>query len=252
MLNVPVSIFDTLDIEIKEGEGIELISEGISAGVEAEDNIISRTATQFLARYDLQGKIKVRLHKDIPVGAGLGGGSSDAAAMLRVLCEHFNQEVDPEFAKSLGADVPYFLNPTPAWVWGIGEHIAPVVIQDLDRIYCVVCIPKMPLSTAEVFKVYAKKPQYSTVEDSLYRKTALTADEAITLIDNDLTEAAYLLYPALQTLMSEIRERTGLHVSLSGSGSAFFVISDKGRLSFDEIDRIMGLHNGYALSVSFT
>ena len=134
---------------------------GAPAGVPADaTNLAVRAAADFLAAAGLARAVRIFLTKSIPAAAGLGGGSSDAGAVLRALAASFPDALEePALARlalRLGADVPYFLAPCPARVGGIGERIQP--LADFAPLACLLVNPGVPLSTAAVFAAFDATP----------------------------------------------------------------------------------------------
>jgi len=123
---VPVSIYDRLDIELRPARCSSVQLWCDSDAVPADErNLAVRAANAFLAEFGIQAEVLINLHKEIPVGAGLGGGSSDAGAVLRMMAALCGVDQSASLltvAMRLGADVPFFLNPTPSRVRGIGER----------------------------------------------------------------------------------------------------------------------------------
>jgi 4-diphosphocytidyl-2-C-methyl-D-erythritol kinase len=161
--------------------------------------------------------VRIRLTKRIPAAAGLGGGSSDAGAVLRALAASFPDALDAgtlaRLALRLGADVPFFLAPRPARVGGIGERIQP--LADLPPFDCVLANPGVPLSTAAVFAAFDAEPT----------RSAPALDRGLGLdLANDLEPAAGRLCPAIGPLRDRLRAVGARAVGLSGSGPTVFGI----------------------------
>ena len=128
-LMVPISIYDRLEIERTDAGGIVFTCS--EPDVPADDtNLVVRAARSFCATFQIEPHLRIALHKEIPHGAGLGGGSSDAASTLIALDEIFATKVPREklhtLAAELGSDVPFFLDRSAARVTGRGENVAPI------------------------------------------------------------------------------------------------------------------------------
>lgn len=170
-----------------------------------------RAALGFLEEAGLARAVRLRLRKAIPAAAGLGGGSSDAGAVLRALAARFPEALPPpalaRLAVRLGADVPFFLDPRPARVGGIGERIAP--LARFAPLACLLVNPGVPLSTAAVFAAWDARPAPAppAVEPALGLDLA-----------NDLEPAAERLCPAIAPLRQRLRELGARAALLSGSG----------------------------------
>jgi 4-diphosphocytidyl-2-C-methyl-D-erythritol kinase len=178
-------------------------------------NLAARAAAGFLAAAGLACAVEIRLTKRIPAAAGLGGGSSDAGAVLRALAAHFQDALDkPALARlalELGADVPYFLDPRPARVGGIGERIEP--LGQLAPLACLLVNPGLPLSTAAVFAGFDARP--GPAAPAFDRELGLD-------LANDLARPAEQLCPEIAPLRERLRQVGARAVALSGSGPTLF------------------------------
>lgn len=199
-----------------------------------DDNLALRAARAFFGDTADPPSVAIRLMKRIPVAAGLGGGSSDAAAVLRLLAECYPDARGPgevaRLALSLGADVPFFLAPRPAWVTGIGERIEP--LSRWPELALVLANPGVPLSTAEVFRASdASIPRRAATGVSaralapaqLLRDASPERPEALAaLLANDLEPAALRLCPAVARLRDRLLRAGAAAVGMSGSGPTVF------------------------------
>jgi len=177
-------------------------------------NLVWKAAETFLNYVQKSPSIKIKLTKRIPVSAGLGGGSSNAAAILKLLNQHFpvSDEKLIELAASIGADVPFFLNPKPSIVSGIGEIIEPIETEKEQPILLI--SPNINISAAEAYKLYKK----SGVEFSKVDRTNPK---------NDLEEPVLKKYIALRLIRSELQKVKNVkEVRMTGSGSTFFMTFD--------------------------
>jgi 4-diphosphocytidyl-2-C-methyl-D-erythritol kinase len=213
----PLDLADEIELEIAPASRpeVELRLSGEAAGVPADaSNLAARAAAGFLAAAGLSRAVGIRLTKRIPAAAGMGGGSSDAGAVLRALAACFPDALGPglgRLALSLGADVPFFLDPRPARVGGIGDRIRP--LGKLAPLACLLVNPGVPLSTAAVFAAFDARPgPAEPVPDP-----ELGLDLA-----NDLARPAEQLCPAIGPLRERLRELGARAVGLSGSGPTLF------------------------------
>jgi 4-diphosphocytidyl-2-C-methyl-D-erythritol kinase len=240
----PIDLWDEIEVELSPGPNqtdLELVMNPdgdlppelavISAG---PDNLVVRAAEAFRRSVGLEGRIQVKLRKVIPAGAGLGGGSSDAAAVLKALDELVGaagpgpQEL-ASLALGLGADVPFFLSPVPAFVRGIGELIEP--IAELPALDLVIANPGISVATAEVYRVAdaltdsLTGPRAGSTMRAISRLGGETGDWPAALgelLVNDLMPAAIRLCPPIGRLLGRMRELGSLDVSMSGSGATVF------------------------------
>jgi 4-diphosphocytidyl-2-C-methyl-D-erythritol kinase len=186
-LFVPVALADRLSIEIL-GEGAGEVSEielrvscdealpGASGIPETGENLVVRAARAFLTGAGLRADLSIRLEKLVPAGAGMGGGSSDAGAILRFLAERypdaFSKPALIELAAKLGADVPFFLARGPSWVGGVGEQV--VGQPDFPPVWVVLANPGVSLATAEVFANFDREPRALTLPSTSSTMRALS------------------------------------------------------------------------------
>ena len=201
------------------------------------ENLAARAARAFLEAAGETASIRIRLHKRIPAGGGLGGGSSDAAAVLRALARWMPDRISPEIlaeqALALGADVPFFLVAQPAMVRGIGEEIQP--IQGIPTLNLILGHPGEALSTPQVFRAWdalpsalTPSPAGSTMRALSGLLTSTSADVAGLagvlgdLLENDLEPAAVRLCPPVRRLQEDLLRAGALATGMSGSGATVF------------------------------
>jgi len=229
-LFVPLDLCDAIALRVESARAtqVTLALDGPAAGAPlGDDNLAARAARDFLARAGITARVAIHLTKCTPVAAGLGGGSSDAAAVLRGLAQAFpdalGREAIEELALALGADVPFFLDPRPAWVTGIGERRAP--IAGLPALALLLANPGEALATREVFRAFdalarPREPRPDPPRD-LARDLALDAALAARL-HNDLEEPAVRLCPPIARLRAQLAGSGARAVGMSGSGATLF------------------------------
>ena len=181
--------------------------EGIAVDCQPEDNLIVKCYRQMTAKYPQIGPVSVRFKKNIPFGAGLGGGSSDAAHMAIALNELFSlgltkeqlvQEVRP-----LGADCPFFIYNTPCYAEGIGDILTPINL-DLKGTRIVMIKPDEGVSTREAYSGIHPNP------NPFDRKT------------NDFEATVFPLHPIIADIKKRLLDAGAFYASMSGSGSTVF------------------------------
>jgi len=233
-LFLPLDLADGIDLEVAPAprSSVRLRVKDASAEVPTDSrNLAVRAAEGFLEAAGLQLTVDLCLRKAVPAAAGLGGGSSDAGAVLRGLSALYPDALDDpatrELALRLGADVPFFLDPRPALVSGVGEHCRALP-AGWPAWTLVLVNPGAPLSTAEVFRRYAALvPDPGPGEGRFKERVwAAAADPAALppLLQNDLERAAGGLCPAIGTLRERLLGLGARVVSLSGSGATVFGI----------------------------
>lgn len=204
-------------------------------------NLAVRAAQAFFERAGAAGGVRIALEKRVPSGAGLGGGSSDAGAVLRGLAELLPGAVPgpalAELALGLGADVPFFLAPRPTRVSGIGERLEPLAA--CPALPVVVVHPGISLATAAVYRAFAASAgsltsaaPAPTLRALPPRPGALDARAWEELARNDLEPVATRLCPEIASLRAALRAAGALAVGMSGSGPAVYgVFEDEERRS---------------------
>lgn len=221
-LTVSVDVpYDALTVE-PGPPGIRLDVSGPAArGVPAgDDNLVARAARAVLP--DGEGLV-VGLRKQIPPGSGLGGGSSDAAAVLRVCGDTYG--LDPQTvadaAAAVGSDVPFCLHRRPAWMRGRGEVIDPVTLA--EPLHVLVVVPPFSIETPAVYRAWDEMGGPTSTR-------AIAAPAAVAgLVDeltNDLEPAAERVQPKLVAFRDALETATGVPALLAGSGSACWIPFD--------------------------
>jgi len=188
-----------------------------------ERNIVTRAFRVMQEECNRPDNIAIKLIKNIPVGAGLGGGSGDAAATLMILNElwqaGFSKEKLGTIGIKLGADVPIFINQHAAFISGIGEKLQNT--QDLPELYAVLVYPKKPLATQEVFG----RTKISSYKKHTAPQNGIAILSFLKQQSNDLESAAISLLPEIKTTTHILGQAEGIEFArMSGSGSTCFGI----------------------------
>lgn len=200
-----------------------------------ETNLVCRAARGFLEHFGLTAQLEMTLDKHVPTGAGLGGGSSDAAATLLTLCEMFQKDKNEllPLAAKLGADVPLFMyEDTFLKGEGIGEQLTPVRVQgELPKL--VLVYPNVAVSTADVFRRahLPESPQVATrCEQLTHLLAALETGQPLhdwkPLLFNRLEEYVFPFYPAVEQAVLDLKNTAAKAVLMSGSGSTVFALAE--------------------------
>jgi len=191
-------------------------------------NLCLRALAGFREAGGIIAPLEITLDKRIPVGAGLGGGSADAAAMLRALNTHADKSITAEIlhmlAASLGADVPACLHARTLRMRGIGDQITPLAMPDADHAKAILLAnPLIPLATKDVFDNFSNAAQSHNLD---------TPDDfgthgflALARRGNDLTDTAIRLVPEIATLLTLLQQQSGCQIAaMSGSGASCFAL----------------------------
>jgi 4-diphosphocytidyl-2-C-methyl-D-erythritol kinase len=228
-----ISLHDTLDLELRSKPGIdvEVLGDASLSGVPNDQNLVYRALRELAA--ELGGGLGVHavLTKRIPVGRGLGGGSSDAAAALIGLLKLSGKRVEAaqllKIASGLGADVPFFLQGGRALGIGRGDEIYP--LPDVDRRHLLVVSPhEIAVPTKEAYQWLSNGLSSELTNASspskLLRFCALCWSPQGGALSNDFEAAVFPRYPRLAAIKRELLEQGAAEASLAGSGSAVFGI----------------------------
>ena len=199
--------------------------EGIAVDCPAEDNLIVKCYHLFKAKYPQIGSISVRFKKNIPFGAGLGGGSSDAAHMAIALNELFELGLTKEelaaAVKPLGADCPFFIYNTPCYAEGIGDQLTPIDL-DLKGIRIVLIKPEEGVSTREAYSGIKPYPIPSLKERALGDLGNLGSLGDLYIFINDFEATVFPLHPQIAAIKKRLLDAGAFYASMSGSGSTVF------------------------------
>lgn len=226
-LFLPLDLADEIELELRPASRGTVEIEVVGDAPDDATNLAVRAAHAYLAARALPLAVGIRLHKQTPTAAGLGGGSSDAAAVLRGL-----QTSQPgglpraelaELALELGADVPFFLDPRPARVRGIGERVEPVA--GIPSLALLLVNPGLPVPTAEVYRALdALGPPPSRETPPLPDLSCPGAQGSALaeVVRNDLEAPAVRVCPALARAREALRAVGALAVGLSGSGGTLY------------------------------
>ena len=221
-LMLPIGVYDHMELEIGRGGGISL--ECDAAGIPTDgQNLAWRAAASWLDAAGIERGVHIRLHKNIPSGAGLGGGSADAAAVLLAMNRVFDGSLSvdrlEELAVKLGADVPFFLHQRPALATGIGEKLQWV--GGLPRYPLVLVKPPITVSTGWVYKSLKLTRDRSHIKLARILTDPWRLNDAIR---NDLEAVTLTEYPIVAEIKNWLLEQDAVAALMSGSGPAVFGI----------------------------
>ncbi len=236
-LFVPIGLVDDVQLELRGAPEVRvrLALEGGAPDVPSDaTNLAARAAQAFLKAAGIAVEVTIALRKRIPAAAGLGGGSSDAGAVLRALKRLFPAALShaelSAAALQLGADVPFFLADPPraAWVTGIGECVEP--LEKFPDLGILLVHPGLPLATKAVFETFDRAPCALTPPGSGPTMRSLSGLRDLVerigagLLANDLEPAATRLCPVIARLKHELCACEALGVGMSGSGPTLFAL----------------------------
>lgn len=222
-----IALADTLEFERVSEAGIALDVAGADVGP-LEDNLVMRAARAFVQAAAVEPRIRIRLRKVIPAGAGLGGGSSDAAAALvalnRMHGEPLAHDAIVALGAHLGSDVPFFLADTAlALAGGRGERI--LTLPALDPAPALIALPERAVSTADAYRRLSETLNGSRTAPSLLSTEDLSSWRALArCAANDFERVILPDIPALVPALAMLRAHGAIIARMSGSGSAIFGI----------------------------
>ena len=233
----PIGLSDVLEVEPSETcSDYSFSSSGITLGGDPNDNLIVKAYRLLRSEYQFPA-VDISLCKQIPFGAGLGGGSSDAAFMLKALNELFELKITPKklekLVVELGADCPVFIKNRAVFANGIGNMFTPIKLS-LKGYFLLLVKPDIHVSTPEAYSlVVPKKP-----ESSLLDMIQSPIREWKNLIKNDFEESVFFKYPAIEEIKNNLYGMGAIYASMSGSGSSVYGI-------FDQLPEKNDLFEGY-------
>jgi len=221
-----VPIFDLYDVlEIVESNKTSLQIFGIEIDDDIENNLIIK-ALRLLQKDFKIPELSCFLKKNIPTGAGLGGGSADAAFMLKLLNEKFVLDISQEnlktYASKLGADCAFFIRNKPSFAQGTGNILSDVNIS-LQGKYLVLAKPNIHVSTTEAYSKIVPEKWETPLENVL----KLPISEWKNYLFNDFEKNVFALHPQLAEIKQKMYDFSATYASMSGSGATIFGIFDK-------------------------
>jgi 4-diphosphocytidyl-2-C-methyl-D-erythritol kinase len=219
----PVKINDVL--EVIESDKLSFESSGLPIPGKMEDNLCIK-AYYLLKKDHNIPPVKIHLHKHIPIGSGLGGGSADAAFFIRLMDQNFNLKLSADkmqgYARKLGADCAFFIESKPVFAFEVGDEFEPIKL-DLSNYKIVLVMPDVQVSTAEAYR--GVKP--AEVKTSLIELIQLPVTSWKKHIKNDFEETIFKNHALIRGVKADLYQAGALFASMSGSGASVFGIFDK-------------------------
>ena len=219
----PVPIEDALEIHVQNNstdKKFALHQAGMEITGNAEDNLVVKAYLLLDKEFNLP-PVDIHLYKHIPSGAGLGGGSSDAAFMLKLLNERFELKLTDEkleeYAATLGADCAFFIKNTPTYAEGIGNIFSPLSLS-LKGYQILLVKPDIFVSTREAFSlVRPHEPEYS-LKEIITHPVSEWKEQMV----NDFEASVFPQYPVIGEIKEELYKNGAMYAAMSGSGSSVF------------------------------
>lgn len=212
------------ELEVVPSSKFEFIQEGLAVDCKPEDNLIVKCFLNMKAKYPQIGDVRIRFKKNIPFGAGLGGGSSDAAHMAIALNEIFalglTREQLADEVRSLGADCPFFVYNTPCYAEGIGDKLSPISL-DLSGLRLVMIKPNCGVSTREAYGGIIRHPEAEgKIKQALAEGKSLV--DMRSLLVNDFEQTVFPLHSEIAEIKQRLLDAGAVYAAMSGSGSTVF------------------------------
>ena len=211
MMNTRFPSADDCDIKVTN----------ISIEGDEQKNLVVRAYRLLKQDFPQMPRVHAHLWKGIPTQAGMGGGSSDCAYMIRLLNEMFTLGLSDEqmiaYAARLGADCPFFIISCPAYADGIGERLQPISL-DLSGYYIGVVRPDIPVSTREAFSLIKPTKPAKCCRDIVMQPVETWRDE----LTNDFEQSVFALHPEIGAIKQQLYDLGAVYAAMSGSGSAVF------------------------------
>lgn len=230
----PIGIKDALEIILKDDLKKDVfILHGIQIEGVSDDNLVMKALRLMREHYTFPF-LEVHLLKKIPFGAGIGGGSADAAFMLKLINDMFGlgaaEEDLAKLAVQLGADCPFFIYNTPMYAEGIGEEMEKINIS-LDNYHLVLIKPDVFISTKDAFsKIVPTQPQMN-----LREVAKLPIKEWRYKMVNDFEKSVFSLFPKIEEIKNKLYDEGAIYASMSGSGSSVYGIFENTPIEIDKL-----------------
>ena len=220
----PVALEDALEVRTSSATAphrkFTLHQHGLEIAGPPEDNLVAKAYQLLDEEFNLP-PVDIHLFKHIPSGAGLGGGSSDAAFMLKLLNEHFHLNLSDDqletYAATLGADCAFFIRNKPTFAEGIGNIFSPIELS-LSGYGIMIVKPDIFVSTREAFSnIHPHRPAHP-IKEVIQRPVGEWKETLI----NDFETSVFPLHPAIGAIKEELYNQGAAYASMSGSGSSVF------------------------------
>ena len=218
----PVPIEDALEVNIwnESTQKFRLHQAGLEIAGEAENNLVVKAYKLLDERFNLP-PVDIHLFKHIPSGAGLGGGSSDAAYMLKLLNEKFNLKLSDEnleeYAARLGADCAFFIRNAPTYAEGIGNIFSPISLS-LKGYQIVLVKPDIFVSTRDAFAQIKPHRQEIPLKEVIKQPIEEWKERMV----NDFEESVFPQFPAIKEIKEKLYQEGAIYAAMTGSGSSVF------------------------------
>lgn len=212
------------ELEVEPAEEFAFLQDGLVIDCLPTDNLIYKVYKRMQEHFPQIGNVKITFKKNIPFGAGLGGGSSDAAHMAIALNEIFSlgltREQLAEEVRPLGADCPFFIYNTPCYAEGIGDKLSPITL-DLSGLRLVMIKPNCSVSTKDAYAGIVRHPEAAgQIKQALAEGKTLT--DMCPLLINDFEQTVFPIHSEIAEIKQRLLSAGAIYAAMSGSGSTVF------------------------------
>ncbi len=211
-------------LEVIKSTKLSFQSSGIKIPGNKNDNLCLKAYNLIKQDYPQVPEVNVYLHKAIPIGAGLGGGSADGAFFIKLINEAFELGISwgemHHYARQLGSDCSFFVTNKPSYASGKGDVLESININ-LSEYYVALIYPNIHINTTEAYRGIIPKKSVRSLEDDILK---LPISSWKKYIHNDFEESIFPKYPVLKSIKEKLYSKGALYASMSGSGSALFGI----------------------------
>jgi 4-diphosphocytidyl-2-C-methyl-D-erythritol kinase len=223
----PVALKDSL--EVIKSPGFKFQSSGLQINGEEENNLCIKAYNLLKKDFPALPPVYIHLHKAIPMGAGLGGGSADAAFTLSMLNKKFKLNLSEdqllEYALILGSDCPFFIINNPCFAKGRGEILEPISL-DLSACKLILVNPGIHVSTKEVFTQLIPTEPIKNIREIIQQPIETWKEK----LRNDFEQAVFDLHPEVKTIKEELYKKGAAYASMTGTGSTVYGLFEKDKI----------------------
>ncbi len=221
---VPIPLYDALEM-ITDSKKLTWNTSGLAIPGESKDNLILKAYNLLKRDFPNLPQLSIHLHKNIPMGAGLGGGSADGAFALKLMNNLFDLILDDffleDYAAHLGSDCPFFIENTPKIARGRGEILEPVTLS-LKGSHLVLINPQIHIGTKEAYAGVTPSQPKVKLEEVLADRSRWKAD-----LVNDFELSVFQNHPEIAGIKTKLYEAGAYYAAMSGSGSSVFGLFDQ-------------------------
>ena len=224
-----IDLFDELLIEKSAKFSLKINGE-FAKFIDINDNLFTKILDYFIENFHINSNLKIILEKNIPVGAGLGGGSSNGAYFIKILNEIFalklSKNAMQKISLNFGSDIAFFFENQPCLMSGRGEFLTEILQfkNEFKKLKILLINPKIHLSTKEIFQDFAQKNQQFSEKFSERIFLEKSLQEILQKFNNDLEQPAISKAPAIAEILQNLRKFSPICAKMSGSGSSCFAI----------------------------